>query len=209
VPQVSGRDRCEVGTKTTHIPAWLNYGPDMLLVAATALELSALDGLETFVCGVGPVEAAVATARRLAAEPLPTHVVNVGIAGARKLEPGTLVLGSEAVYVDLTGQSATVALVDRVLPDEQLLGSARRALPDARVLPIGTAARVGGAAAESDVEAMEGFAVLRAAQEAGVPAIELRAVSNRYRDDRDDWRVEVALAVLAGAVRRLAEVLHA
>ena len=68
---------------------------------------------------------------------------------------------------------------------------------------------MGGAAAESDVEAMEGFAVLRAAQEAGVPAIELRAVSNRYRDDRDDWRVEVALAVLAGAVRRLAEVLHA
>jgi futalosine hydrolase len=206
---VSRRDRCEVGTKTTHIAPSLNYGPAMLLVAATALELAALDGLETFVCGVGPVEAAAATSRRLAADPPPRIVVNVGIAGARELDPGTLVLGSEAVYCDLTGQPATVPLVGRVSADESLLALAKRALPDARVLPIGTAARVGGAADRADVEAMEGFAVLRAAEQAGVPALELRAVSNRYRDNRDDWQVEQALAALAGAVRRLAEALDA
>ena len=45
------------------------------------------------------------------------------------------------------------------------------------MLPIGTSARVGGGAA-CEVEAMEGFAVLRAAALAGVPALELRAVSN-------------------------------
>ena len=54
------------------------------------------------VCGIGPVEAAVATARALAEE-RPSAVLHVGIAGARGLEPLTLVLGSEAVYCDAAG----------------------------------------------------------------------------------------------------------
>ena len=71
------------------------------------------------------------------------------------------------------------------------------------VLPIGTSARVGGGAGRAEVEAMEGFAVLRAAAAAGVPALELRAISNAYDDDRDDWRVEEALEALAAAVATL------
>jgi nucleoside phosphorylase len=71
------------------------------------------------------------------------------------------------------------------------------------VLPIGTSARVGGGASCADVEAMEGFAVLRAAAAAGVPALELRAISNEYGADRSAWRVEEALEALAKAVTTL------
>jgi nucleoside phosphorylase len=177
-------------------------------VAATTLELSAFGGAETLVCGVGPVEAAATTARRLARNPA-TAVLHLGIAGARDLEPGTLVLGAEAIYCDLAGQRTSVELVDRVAPDARMLEIAAEVLPEARVLTIGTAARVGGAAVHAEVEAMEGFAVLRAAAEAGVPALELRAVSNRFSDRREEWRIAEALEALARAVPRVLEALDA
>ena len=48
---------------------------------------------------------------------------------------------------------------------------------------------------------MEGFAVLRAAELAGVPAVEVRVVSNRPEDaDRGLWRIEEALARLTEIV---------
>jgi len=84
-----------------------------------------------------------------------------------------------------------------------------RALPDARVLPIGTSARVGGTSS-CEVEAMEGFAVLRAARLAGVPAVEVRAVSNEIDEpDRARWRFDDALAALEAALPRLLSALDA
>jgi len=51
---------------------------------------------------------------------------------------------------------------------------------------------------------MEGFGVLRAAQLAGVPAVELRAISNAVNEpDRAKWRFDDAFALLADAVARL------
>jgi futalosine hydrolase len=48
---------------------------------------------------------------------------------------------------------------------------------------------------------MEGFAVLRAAQLAGVPAVELRCVSNLVDErDRSRWRFDDALAALDSAL---------
>jgi len=169
----------------------------VIVVAATERELAHVRGFETFVCGIGPVEAAAATAARLAASP-PDAVLHVGIAGARALPPLSVVLGSESVYVDL---QARISLVDRVEPDTRLLERLQGALPDAHVLPIGTSAAVGGAASY-DVEAMEGFGVLRACGLAGVPAVELRVVSNRYTDT--EWRFEEAFEVLGASVARLA-----
>ena len=75
------------------------------------------------------------------------------------------------------------------------------------MLPIATCARVGGGAGY-DVEAMEGFGVLRAAALAGVPAVELRAISNTVDEpDRSRWRFDDALDALAAAVERLVAVL--
>ena len=167
---------------------------DTLLVAATEPELCGRPGL---VCGVGPVEAAAATAHALA-ERLPAAVLHVGIAGGRSIGPPALVIGSEAVYEDLGTELAP----SRALPDTGLLDAARRALPEALVLPIGTTGRVGGTN-DAEVEAMEGFAVLRACALAGVPAIEVRAVSNRITGDRGDWRVDDALLALSEALPRL------
>jgi nucleoside phosphorylase len=51
---------------------------------------------------------------------------------------------------------------------------------------------------------MEGFGVLRAAALAGVPAVELRAVSNDPDEpDRARWRFDDAFAALADAVPRV------
>ncbi len=145
-----------------------------LLVAATERELCGLEGL---VCGIGPVEAAAATARALA-QLRPNALLHVGIAGGRGIAPPTLVLGSEAIYEDMSGElDATMGRMERLEPDARLLAAARVELPEALVLPIGTTAKVGDGTL-CRVEAMEGFAVLRAAQLAGVPALELRAISN-------------------------------
>lgn len=175
----------------------------ILLVAATERELCGQDGL---VCGVGPVEAAAATARSLASG---AHdaVLHIGLAGARGVSVGLVVVGSEALYADLR---ARWPVVRRVVPDAPLVEAALSALPDAHRLPIHTSAAVGGACNTVSqaplVEAMEGFGVLRAAALAGVPAVEVRVISNELgEEDRSRWDVEGALATLAGALPRLLE----
>jgi predicted 5'-methylthioadenosine/S-adenosylhomocysteine nucleosidase len=180
----------------------------VLVVAATPLELAFVEGADTLCCGVGPVEAAVATARALAQE-RPDAVLQIGIAGARALEPGTLVLGSEAIYCDLVDSARPFPRIERATPDPTFLAAARGALPEALVLPIATSARVGGGRALCDVEAMEGFAVLRAAAGAGVPALELRAVSNAFDAAHAAWRIDDALEALARAVSVLLEAVDA
>jgi futalosine hydrolase len=178
----------------------------LLVVAATDLEADLVDGARTrvLVCGVGPVEAALATARALDEEPA-SAIVQIGIAGAQTLPHASLAIGSEAVYCDVLDPLARIPRVERATPDEGLLAAARRALPDAHVLPIGTTARVGGGAA-CEVEAMEGFGVLRAAELAGVPALEVRAISNLVAEaDRSRWRVTDALDALRAALPRLLE----
>jgi futalosine hydrolase len=174
----------------------------MLVVAATERELALLDGHHTFCCGIGPVEAALQTARALE-ELRPEAVLHVGIAGSRSHEPPTLVLGSEAVYCDVIDSTATLPRVERARPDAALLERVRAALPEAHVLPIATCGTV-GAGTGFDVEAMEGFGVLRACELAGVPAVELRAISNSPDEsDRTRWRFDDACAALAAALQRL------
>jgi nucleoside phosphorylase len=168
----------------------------ILLVAATRAELCGHDGLE---CGVGPVEAAAATARALAAEDGVAAILHVGLAGRRGFQGCEVVIGSEALYCDAAGPLVPA----RARPDAGLLAAAREALPEARVLPIGTTAHVGGLS-DCDIEAMEGFAVLRAAELAGVPAVEVRVVSNEVEEpDRALWRFDEALELLRGALPRL------
>ncbi len=172
----------------------------ILVVAATARELAgAGTGVVTLACGIGPVEAAAATVTALTTQ-RPDALLHVGIAGARGIPVPQLVIGSEAVYEDAL---AGGLVPDRVRPDPRLVDAAQRALPDARVLPIGTSAHVGGTSV-CQVEAMEGFGVLRACAFAGVPAVEVRAVSNEIDEpDRARWRFDDALAALDDALPRL------
>jgi futalosine hydrolase len=170
----------------------------ILVVAATEAELAGADGAATLACGIGPVEAAAATARALAAV-RPDALLHVGLAGRRGFRACGLVIGGESRYEDAVGPLVPV----RVLPDARLLAHAHAALPEAEVLAIGTSARVGGTSG-CEVEAMEGFAVLRAAELAGVPALEVRAVANEVDEpDRALWRFDEALALLREALPRL------
>jgi nucleoside phosphorylase len=172
----------------------------ILVVAATERELAGAAGVATLVCGIGPVEAAAATAGGLARGRRPDLLLHVGIAGARGIPVPQLVIGSEAVYEDAL---AGGLVAERERPDPRLVDAAQRALPEALVLPIGTSARVGGTSS-CEVEAMEGFAVLRAARLTGVPAVEVRAVSNEIDEpDRSRWRFDDALDALSAALPRL------
>jgi futalosine hydrolase len=171
----------------------------ILVVAATARELAGAREVDTLACGVGPVDAAAATAGALA-ERRPDVLLHVGIAGARGIAAPELVIGSEAVYEDAAGGAWVTS---RMQAAPRLVAAAQRALPTAQVVPIGTSARVGGTSG-CRVEAMEGFAVLRAAELAGVPALEVRAVSNEIDEpDRGRWRLDDALAALDAAIPRL------
>lgn len=183
---------------------------EVLVVAATVAEVAWVDDAETLVVGVGPVEAAVHTARRLAVDP-PDAVLHVGIAGARRasgIAIGATVIGTDARYSDLA--AAFDGLVDLVLPDPALVERLAALLPAALQVPIATSARVGGGDADAPVEAMEGFAVLRAARQAGVPAVELRAISNAIEEsDRALWDIPGALVALAASGRAALDGLRA
>ena len=174
----------------------------ILVVAATERELAGAGDARGLVCGVGPVDAAAATAAAIAAG-RPAAVLHVGIAGARRgsgIVATDIVVGSESVYSDLTYEPASRS----VSASAELVAAAKRALPGARVLPIGTSGRVGGGG--FDVEAMEGFGVLRAAERAGVPAVEVRAIANEIEEaDRAAWRFDDAFEALAAATPRLIE----
>lgn len=175
----------------------------ILVVAAVEQELRGVADARALCCGIGPVEAAAATARMLARSDV-RAVVHVGIAGMRAAAGLTLldtVIGDEAVYEDRAARRGH----PRLAPDPRLLAAASRALPGAAVRAIGTSARVGGTSA-CTVEAMEGYAVLRAAEIAGVPAVEVRVISNRIAEaDRARWRFDEAFAAVAALTPGLVE----
>ncbi len=177
----------------------------LLVVAATEFEADLVEPgrARVLVCGVGPVEAAARTAAVLAASAASVDaVLNVGLAGARAFDEPRFVVGSEAIYCD-ADNDRWIEL--RIAPDESLAAAAARALPAASVEPIGTAARVGGTSG-CEIEAMEGYAVLRAAALARVPAVEVRVVVNAIGEhDRGKWRFAEGRALLAESLPALVD----
>lgn len=171
----------------------------ILVVAATEPELAASSGWLTLCCGVGPVDAAAKTAAALVRQ-RPLAVLHVGIAGARTssgLLPPHLVVGTESIYCDLTVPERFAP--HRLTPDAALVAAACRVLPSASRHVIGTSGTV-GTTSGCAVEAMEGFAVLRACALAGVPALEVRAISNAIEEpDRSRWHFEEAFAAIVAA----------
>lgn len=147
--------------------------------------------VELLVTGIGPVEAAAAVSRALAQSSYEL-VISAGIAGAFEgaaqigegvvvtddflqldLETGAaLALPDEVRVTDRAGSD--LVLVDRLV---ELGFRSVRGITVARVTATdATAAKL--SALGAGVESMEGFAVLRAAEIAGVPALEVRGISN-------------------------------
>jgi futalosine hydrolase len=166
----------------------------ILVVCATDEERARLpgrEGVEFLVCGIGPVEAAIATADALARAPYEL-AVSVGIAGAfpGRGEVGDAFAVAEELYAELElegGAPLPLELPARAESTAAALAPFREGRIAARIgrgLTTATITATGSRAArlalrfDCDLEAMEGFAVLRAARRAGVPALELRGISN-------------------------------
>ena len=160
----------------------------LLVIAATPQELAGAAGARTLVCGIGPREAYTATEDAVS-EGGASTVLHVGIAGARRGSGVPLlatVIGTQAV--DCDGDSEPIA--------PAACAARRRAARAAGALwrCRSGRARAWAARAASTVEAMEGFAVLAACLDEGVPALELRVISNEIEEpDRALWRFDDAL----------------
>ncbi|HET6276606.1 MAG TPA: hypothetical protein VFE16_11815 [Candidatus Cybelea sp.] len=196
----------------------------ILIAAAVEAELRFLrerEGVELLVTGVGPVEASCALAAALARRRYDL-VVNAGIAGVLN---GAAEVGDGVVVADdtmeLTQESGAplalpdgVELVETARSDGALVAALRArgfaALRGITVAQVTSSERTAHRLAHgrgAQVESMEGFAVLRAAERAGVPAVEVRGISNRCGDRAaSGWDFAAGVAGLQRIVETLLEV---
>ncbi|MDQ2872158.1 MAG: futalosine hydrolase [Candidatus Eremiobacteraeota bacterium] len=185
----------------------------ILIACAVGKELAFLKPqphVELLVTGVGVVESAAAVSRALAAGSYDL-IVGAGIAGAFEgtAEVGAgVVVSEEFIELDIENgerialpdgariidrASSDLTLVDRLVE----LGAVRvNGLTVSRVTATdATATRL--ARYGAGIESMEGFAVLRAAEIAGVPAIEVRGISNIVGErTRSRWDFAAGVAGL-------------
>ena len=201
----------------------------VLAVVAVEAEAKALGdaaGAEIVVAGIGRTNAAAATTQAILERGPFAAAISLGIAGAlpgSSLELGDLVVAGESVYAE-EGLETPEGFGDmralgfplgdfegnRVPADPSLLASLS---PLGRVGAIATVATCSGCdrLAEEIVrrtgaiaEAMEGAAVLHAARRLGVPAIEVRSISNTTGDRAHQrWEIAKALATLRDAWPRI------
>jgi futalosine hydrolase len=178
----------------------------ILVVSATAAEVRDFvvpSGVRLVHCGIGPVEAAIVTTDALARERY-DMVINAGIAGVfrgRGAVGDSCVVAHE-VMAELgieTRQPLTlpsgVVLETEAFADAALVERGRAAgLKVGRGITVSSITASAATASRlssmfgADVEAMEGFAVLRAAALAGVPAVEIRGISNFVGEHSDrEW----------------------
>ncbi|MGC8486214.1 MAG: futalosine hydrolase [Candidatus Baltobacteraceae bacterium] len=192
----------------------------VLAVCATHFErarISLPEKVRTLLCGVGPVEAAARTAVALVGEPYDL-VINIGIAGGfeGRAEIGeSCVVAADFIELDReNGEALHLPPGDRLYPRaqsdpslvEMLAASGIRQRTGVTVSRVTTAARTCErlSALGAEVESMEGFAVLRAAEIAHVRALQLRGISNIVGPRAaENWNVEAAFAALADATHRL------
>lgn len=197
----------------------------ILLVSAVAQELEWLGpraGVETLVTGLGPVDAAARVTRALGARRY-DMVISAGVAGAF---PGVAQVGDGVVVGEelFEMQQETGAplvlppeslMVDRVPADTQLIEAITAlGFPLVRGITVSyvtatdeTARRLRARGAE--IESMEGFAVLRAAQLANVSAIELRGISNIVGDRANGaWDFAAGITGLRRVLNATLDLLH-
>lgn len=191
------------------------------------------DRFDVKLAGVGPVAAAVnATAALMETGGADySLVISAGIAGgfAGRADIGDVVVSSAIVAGDIgvetpdgfssvdelgfgtSSVGVNAELAERVAA--MLGGNGGLRVVRGPIVTVSTAtgtaatearhaARIAGVAAEG----MEGYGVAAAAEASGVPALEIRAISNRVGPrDRDAWRIGDALRSLEAAFATLSE----
>lgn len=170
--------------------------------------------------GVGPVEAASATAAALAdlntGNLLPDLVVCLGSAGSRSLEQAEVYQVSHVSYRDM--DASPLGFPKGVTPflDLPALIELPFRIPSLKTARLSTGAGIITGAAydriEADMVDMETYAVLRAAMRFSVPLIGLRGISDGREGLRhyNDWSqyLHIIDEKLAIAVDRLADAIE-
>lgn len=194
---------------------------NILIVSATELEIA--DSVPTFnhyridhlVTGVGMVATAYALGKRLQ-ERSYDLLVNVGIAGSfnPEHELGTVLkIKSDRIFHFGAEQGSSFLPIEQmgfgessfseILPTEDLV-AAYHNLPYADAISVNmvhgaaeTIQRLQTELPKNCLESMEGAAFFYAAQEAGVPCIQVRAVSNLVEErNTANWNIPKALQSL-------------
>ena len=205
----------------------------ILIITAVEREreaIGALDNCMVVAGGIGRTNAAAATVEALLRDGPFDAVISAGVAGALPAERGAYplaigeaVVASSCVYCE-EGLITPAGFQDmaamgfplgdfngNVVPvDEKLLASLSGDFRTGTIATVATCSGTDAAAREvarrsggALAEAMEGAAVVHAARRHGVPAIELRVISNMTGDrDRQVWDLDRALRALGTSVQR-------
>lgn len=171
---------------------------ELLVVSATSAEAAYVPvGIETVICGIGKVDAAVAVAAAVARRGTPSvTVVNIGTAGA--LRPGLtgLYLPSVARNHDISAgilRSLGHAVHDQV----ELPGGDGTALATGDHFVTDPAVR-DELARHSHLVDMEGYAIARACERLGVECVLVKHVSDDADESALEWpeRIDHSARVL-------------
>ncbi|MCA9289515.1 MAG: futalosine hydrolase [Phycisphaerales bacterium] len=202
----------------------------LVIVTAVAAEADALGDVHGAIVvagGVGRTNAAATTTEIIVRRGDVTGVISAGIAGALPgggLSIGDLVLASASVYVE-EGMATPDGFTDmrglgfplgdfegNVVPADATMSTWFGAdVARGIIATVATCSGTDEAAAavvhrtRAIAEAMEGAAVVHAARRLGVPAIEIRAISNTTgHRTRQRWDIPAALRTLGTVGPRLA-----
>ncbi|MFB4163959.1 futalosine hydrolase [Alteribacillus sp. JSM 102045] len=208
----------------------------LILTAVEAEREAVLRGLQdhpqfdVIAGGVGLAEAAASTAIALAKESY-TAVVSAGIAGGFRGQTDleSIVVANEMWGADLGAETSKgfqsidalglgssrydcePLLTEKLNTYISKIGLSTQTGPILTTVTVtgtfGTAEDLAGRIPGAKAEAMEGFGVAAAAKKIGVPAFEIRAISNFVGPrDRENWKIKGSLAALEQASKALQEV---
>lgn len=197
--------------------------------------LRGLGETDRFVAKIAGVGSPAAAARSTAALMTGAYdlVVNAGIAGGfmNRAAVGSIVVADEIIAADLGAETENGGFSDldrlglgssRIQLKAELVECVRAALESTKrpvmkgsILTVSTvtgsketAEALASRAPKAVAEAMEGYGVAVAAQQLGVPMLEIRTISNSVGPrNRAEWRIEEALDGLTEAAAVLKEVL--
>ena len=160
----------------------------ILYVMATTAEYGPYlsDRIKPLLCGVGPVESAVAVTQALAvaeaAGNLPDLVVSLGSAGSRTLEQAGIFQATTVSYRDMDASPIGFAKGQTPFLDLPVIVPVGPMVPGLLQASLSTGANIVSGAAygaiAADMVDMETFAILRCCQRFAVPLVAVRGISD-------------------------------
>lgn len=189
------------------------------------------EGVDVLIGGVGPVASAVSTAMHLAKATY-SCVVNVGIGGgfSHYTDLGHVVVADEIIAADLgsetldsflsldeLGFGKTRIAVEPIYLESVIEALKKENFPVVKgpILTVSTATGTAQTAKQRQTrfpkavaEGMEGFGVATAAKAYGLPALEIRTISNFVGPrNKEAWKIKEALEMIEKTMKTLRKVL--